>query len=163
MQNITLTRIMVTAVALVCVFIMLKKKGYVSNVGMLAALSTVASSSLVEVDDENFQTEVIDSPQPVMVDFAASWCGPCKKFAPVVAKLASKYEGQVKIVHIDIGNAPKTAKAYNVESIPTLMFFFKGTPVHTSVGLQSEKEVEASIQQLIELEQKYKDTKDRLV
>ena len=88
----------------------------------------------LEVTDANFKNEVLDSNLPVMVDFWAEWCGPCKMIAPTVAELAKEYEGRAKVVKLDVDSNYQTSGAYDVRSIPTLLFFKNGQVVDKIVG-----------------------------
>lgn len=89
--------------------------------------------------DENFQKEALESNLPVLVDFYADWCGPCKMVAPIVAELANEYEGVFKIGKINVDEEPDTAGKYRVMSIPTLIIFKDGKPVDTIVGAVPKK------------------------
>jgi thioredoxin 1 len=88
----------------------------------------------LEVTDANFTDEVLNAKVPVMVDFWAEWCGPCKMIAPTVAELAKEYEGRAKVVKLDVDSNYQTAGAYDVRSIPTLLFFKNGKVVDKIVG-----------------------------
>jgi thioredoxin 1 len=88
----------------------------------------------LEVTDANFKDEVLNSNIPVMVDFWAEWCGPCKMIAPTVAELATEYEGRFKITKLDVDVNYQTAGFYNVRSIPTLLIFKNGKVVDQIVG-----------------------------
>jgi len=81
------------------------------------------AENIFEVSDEEFSEEVLSSEIPVIVDFWAEWCGPCKMLTPIFTELASEYQGKVKFVKVNIDNSPKTASAYSVNSIPTMLFF----------------------------------------
>lgn len=89
---------------------------------------------MIIVNDSNFKEEVLDAALPVLVDFYADWCGPCKMMSPVVEELAKEYDGRVKIVKINVDNSPETAGKYNVMSIPTFILFRNGAPAQTQVG-----------------------------
>lgn len=89
--------------------------------------------------DENFEQEVLKSDLPVLVDFFAEWCGPCKMMAPVIDELAKEYEGKWKIGKCDIDNAPEKSKEYAVQSIPTIIIFEKGEVKEKIVGFQSKE------------------------
>jgi len=88
----------------------------------------------VQVEDANFQAEVLNSNIPVLVDFWAVWCGPCKMIAPVVEEVAKDYDGKLKVTKMDVDANPKTAMQYGIRSIPTLLVFKGGQVVEQIVG-----------------------------
>ncbi|TVQ47677.1 MAG: thioredoxin [Gloeocapsa sp. DLM2.Bin57] len=91
-------------------------------------------SGATPVTDENFKELVLDSDLPVLVDFWAPWCGPCRMVAPVVEEIAEQYDGQVKVVKVNTDENPNTATQYGIRSIPTLILFKGGQRVDTVVG-----------------------------
>ena len=92
-------------------------------------------ANVLEIDDSNFEAEVLQSATPVLVDFHAVWCGPCKILTPIVEKLAAEFEGKLKVVSVDIDRARKTAQKYNVASVPTVMVFESGAKKAQHVGV----------------------------
>ena len=88
----------------------------------------------VPVDDSNFQNEVLSSDKPVLVDFWAIWCGPCKMIAPIVEELAKDYDGKLKVAKMDVDANPRTAMQFGIRSIPTLMIFKGGQVVEQIIG-----------------------------
>lgn len=97
------------------------------------------------VTDANFEEEVLKSELPVLVDFFAQWCGPCKMMAPVIDELASEYEGKWKIVKCDIDEAPETAGSHGITSIPTLKIFKGGEVVDEMVGFKAKDDIKARL------------------
>ena len=91
-------------------------------------------SSATEVTDTSFKQEVLDSEVPVLVDFWAPWCGPCRMVAPVVEEISSQYEGKIKVVKVNTDENPNVASQYGIRSIPTLMIFKDGQKVDMVVG-----------------------------
>jgi thioredoxin 1 len=83
-------------------------------------------SAVVEVDDQNFEAEVLRSPLPVLLDFSAEWCGPCKRLYPIIEGVAAEYGGRLKVAHLDIDRAQATAVRYGILSVPTILFFKEG-------------------------------------
>ena len=95
--------------------------------------------------DEDFEQEVLKSDKPVLVDFFAEWCGPCKMLAPVIEELAKEYGSKWKIGKLDVDTAYKTAEKYGVQSIPTLLFFKDGKVTDMAMGFQSKEALKAKL------------------
>ena len=93
----------------------------------------------IEITDDNFETEVIKSDKPVLIDFWAVWCGPCKMIAPIVEELASEYDGKVKIGKLDVDSNQQTAIKFGVRGIPTLLIFKEGKLKDTIIGAVPKK------------------------
>ena len=91
-------------------------------------------SKTIAVTDDTFDADVLKADVPVLVDFWADWCAPCKMIAPIVEDLAEEYDGRVKFAKLDVDSNPKTAMSYGVRGIPTLLIFKGGTPVNQVVG-----------------------------
>ena len=98
---------------------------------------------------DNFEKEVLQSELPVLVDFYADWCGPCKMMAPIVEGLAQGYDGKVKVGKLNIDDQMEIAQQYRVMSIPTFILFKDGKAVETSVGAMSKDELESKLQKVL--------------
>ena len=103
----------------------------------------------VTVGDPSFKSEVIDSATPVLVDFWATWCAPCKAIAPALEELATQYKGKVKIAKLDVDESQETAQAYRVMSIPTLLLFKGGKVVDQIVGAAPKSKIEDALKKVI--------------
>ncbi|MCJ7827869.1 thioredoxin [Patescibacteria group bacterium] len=103
----------------------------------------------MNVNDENFETEVIESTQPVMVDFFAEWCGPCKMAAPVIEELAKEYQGKVKVVKLNVDEGRETSAKYGVMSIPTVIVFKDGQEADRLVGFPGKEGYEELIKKFL--------------
>lgn len=99
--------------------------------------------------DDNFKSEALDSNVPVVVDFWAVWCGPCRMIAPIIEELATAYDGKVKIGKLDVDTNQNTAVTYGVRSIPTVLFLKGGQVVDTIIGAQSKTVFEQKIEKLL--------------
>jgi thioredoxin 1 len=103
------------------------------------------SDKIVHITDDNFENEVLQSAEPVLVDYWAEWCGPCKMIAPVLDEIAAEYEGRVKIAKLNIDDNPNTPPRYGIRGIPTLMLFKDGEVEATKVGAVSKSQLTAFI------------------
>ncbi len=101
--------------------------------------------SYVELNDANFEEEVLKSSIPVLVDFWAEWCAPCRIIAPVVEELATEYSGRVKVGKMDVDSNPQTSMKFGIRSIPTLLIFKNGQAVDTIVGAVPKNVIEEKI------------------
>ena len=99
----------------------------------------------LHVTDATFEQEVVKSDIPVLVDFWAEWCGPCRMVGPTIEKLAEEYQGRFKIAKLDVDNNSQTAAKYSIQSIPTMMIFVKGQVVDGMVGAQGEPAIKAKL------------------
>ena len=108
----------------------------------------IMAGSVIEITDENFETEVKNSAQPVLVDFWAEWCGPCRMLAPTIEELADEYQGRVKIGKLDTDKSRDTALKFGINAIPTLILFNQGEVVDTKVGMVSKKDLKAALDEV---------------
>jgi thioredoxin 1 len=102
--------------------------------------------ALVHITDDNFEKEVLESAEPVLIDFWAVWCGPCRMIAPVVEELASEYAGKAKIGKLDVDSNPMVASKYGIRSIPTLLIFKDGKVVEQIVGAVPKQKLVSALE-----------------
>ncbi len=105
-------------------------------------------SNTVHFTDANFKSEVLDSDQPVLVDFWAAWCGPCRVVGPTIEELAKQYDGTVKVGKLNIDDNPKAPSGFGIHSIPAVLLFKDGKVVETLVGVQPKERYEQALQQV---------------
>ncbi len=103
----------------------------------------------VELNDSNFENEVLKSELPVMVDFWAEWCAPCRIIAPLVEELANEFSGKIKVGKMDVDQNPQSSMNYGIRSIPTLLFFKDGKPVDQLLGAVPKGQIEEKIAALV--------------
>jgi thioredoxin len=103
------------------------------------------SDNIVYLTDESFQNEVLESSEPVLVDYWAEWCGPCKMIAPILNEIAAEYQGRIKVAKLNIDENPQTPPRYGIRGIPTLMLFKDGNVEATKVGALSKSQLTAFI------------------
>ena len=103
------------------------------------------SDKIIELSDDSFEQEVLKSDVPVLVDYWAEWCGPCKMIAPVLEEVADDYQGRLKVAKLNIDDNPDTPPAYGIRGIPTLMLFKNGEVEATKVGAVSKSQLTAFI------------------
>ncbi len=101
----------------------------------------MAAANIVNLTKDNFTTEVIQSTAPVLVDFWAEWCGPCKMIGPILDELAEEYNGRVRIAKVDIDQQQELAAQFGIRSIPTLLIFKQGQVAEQIVGLRSKRDL----------------------
>ena len=108
------------------------------------------SESIIHVTDSSFEDEVLSSDKPVIVDYWAEWCGPCKMIAPLLDELANEYQGKLTVAKINIDENQETPQKYAVRGIPTLMIFKNGEVAGTKVGAMSKSQLSAFVDSLID-------------
>ncbi len=96
-------------------------------------------SRIIEANDVNFESEVMQADGPVLVDFSADWCGPCKKLEPIVHEIAEDYEGRIKVVKVDVDKSPSTAARFGVMSVPTVLLVRDGAVRDQMIGALSKQ------------------------
>jgi thioredoxin 1 len=104
--------------------------------------------STIEIDEENFEAEVIQSNQPVLVDFWAEWCGPCKMLAPALEEIASEQAGRVKIAKVNVDTNPALAARFGIQSIPSLLYFAGGEVRDKTVGVTGKRAIVSKLEKI---------------
>ena len=101
--------------------------------------------STIQITKENFEQEVLLSDKPVLLDFWASWCGPCQALAPVIEEISDEYAGRLKVGKVNVDEEPALAMQYGIASIPTLLLFQDGKPVKTAIGYRPKAELQEEL------------------
>jgi thioredoxin 1 len=109
----------------------------------------VQMSDILEVTDDTFEAEIVNSDIPAMVDFWAAWCGPCKMVAPVVEELALEYDGKIKVAKMDVDQNRQTPAKFGIRNIPTLILFKGGEVAQTIIGAQPKSSIEEELKKLL--------------
>ncbi|GAW92690.1 thioredoxin [Calderihabitans maritimus] len=109
----------------------------------------MAGNQVLSLTDANFKSEVLQADQPVMVDFWAAWCGPCRMIAPVVEQIADDYAGRLKVGKLNVDENGATAAEYGIMSIPTLLFFKNGEVVERVVGYKTKEELSQVVEKVL--------------
>ncbi len=118
-------------------------------IGASEAAFKGVSAMALELTADNFDSEILQSNLPAMVDFWAPWCGPCRLMSPIVESIAERYQGKVKVAKVNVDENPQLAVRYSIMSIPTLLFFRNGQVVDKVIGLVPEHEIEERLNKLL--------------
>ena len=106
-------------------------------------------TGMTKIGDDRFESEVVKSDRLTLVDFGATWCGPCKKLHPIMKELAAEFDGKIKIFEMDVGDSPATAMKFGITSVPQLLFFQDGKVKETIVGLLPKSKIEEKIERYL--------------
>lgn len=107
------------------------------------------SAPVHEADDASFASVVLEADRPVLVDFSATWCGPCKRLEPAVREIATEYEGRIRVVRVDVDRAPRTAARYAVLSVPRVLLFRDGELRHEAAGVLSKRSLAELVERVL--------------
>ncbi|RKH03630.1 thioredoxin [Corallococcus carmarthensis] len=107
------------------------------------------AGNVIELGDADFQREVLESQEPVLVDFTATWCPPCRVIAPVIDSLAAEYKGRMKMAKLNVDDHPRTPEQYGIRAMPTLLFFKGGKVVKQVVGAVPRAKLEEAVRQVL--------------
>ena len=107
------------------------------------------AEGIIEIDDGSFDTEILQSDKPVLVDFWAPWCGPCKAIGPVIEELATEYGDKVKVAKCNVDDNPATPSKYGIRAIPTLIFFKEGNVVDQITGMVAKAKLEETLNGIV--------------
>ncbi|CAM4389151.1 thioredoxin [Corallococcus exiguus] len=107
------------------------------------------AGDVIELGDAEFQREVLESEEPVLVDFTATWCPPCRVLAPVIDSLAAEYKGRMKMAKLNVDDHPRTPEQYGIRAMPTLLFFKGGKVVKQVVGALPRAKLEEAVRQVL--------------
>jgi thioredoxin 1 len=110
----------------------------------------MAEGNVLEVSDSSFETDILNSDKPALVDFWAAWCGPCRAIAPVVKELAEEYSDRLKVAKMNVDENPATPSKYGIRAIPTLLFFKDGKLADQITGAVSKNIIESGIKKILE-------------
>lgn len=109
----------------------------------------MSEENLLHVTDEDFEAEILKSEKPVLVDFWAAWCGPCKAIAPTIEALAEEYAGQIRVAKLDVDNNPKSAMKFGIKAIPTMIMFKDGEVSDQITGAVGKAQLEKAIKKVL--------------
>ena len=128
-----------------------KAKAFIALSFSLAVISTAPTlADVIAVDDSSYKEEIEEAGKPVFIDFYATWCGPCKRVAPLVDELSDEYKNKVKFVRVDVDKSPKTAEKFKIEPLPTMLLRSKKVSAgFTLTGLKTKEEIKAFIDETL--------------